>query len=91
MLTGQRPFQGKTYHEQLTAIINQPFVFESERAEAAALSEALQKSLAKEAKDRFATAAEMQEQIVSGIRRYAEAVEMQTPDINDETCSSTTS
>jgi hypothetical protein len=74
MLTGQRPFQGKTYHEQLTAIINQPFAFESERAEAAALNKALQKSLAKEAKDRFASAAEMQEHIISAIRQYAEAV-----------------
>jgi serine/threonine protein kinase len=42
MLTGQRPFQGKTYHEQLAAIINLPFAFESERVEAAALNEALQ-------------------------------------------------
>jgi serine/threonine protein kinase len=91
MLTGQRPFQGKTYHEQLTAIINQPFAFESERAEAAALNKALQKSLAKEAKDRFASAAEMQEQTVSAIRQYAEAVEMQTAGFNEATTSSTTS
>jgi serine/threonine-protein kinase len=85
MLTGQRPFQGKTYHEQLSAIINQPFAFESEQAEARALNEALQKSLAKEANDRFASATEMQEQTVSAIRRYAEAVEMQTPGFNEKT------
>jgi hypothetical protein len=85
MLTGQCPFQGKTYHEQLAAIINQPFAFESERAEAGALNKALQKSLAKEANDRFASATEMQEQAVSAIRRYAQAVEMQTPGFNDET------
>ncbi|HEV8133260.1 MAG TPA: protein kinase [Pyrinomonadaceae bacterium] len=73
MLTGQCPFQGKTYHEQLAAIINQPFAFENKRAEAGALNKALQKSLAKEANDRFASATEMQEQLVSAIRRYAEA------------------
>jgi serine/threonine-protein kinase len=78
MLTGQRPFQGKTYHEQLTAIINQPFAYESDRAEAAALNIALQKSLAKEANDRFASATEMQEQTVSALRRYAQAVESHT-------------
>jgi serine/threonine-protein kinase len=54
MLTGQRPFQGKTYHELLAAIINQPFAFESELAESAALNSALQRSLAKEAHGRFA-------------------------------------
>ena len=85
MLTGQRPFQGKTYHEQLAAIINQPFAFESERAEAGALNKALQKSLAKEANDRFASATEMQEQTVSAIRRYAQAVEVQTPGFNEKT------
>ena len=85
MLTGQRPFQGKTYHEQLAAIINQPFAFESEPAKASTLNEALQKSLAKEANDRFASATEMQEQTVSAIRRYAQAVEMQTPGFNDKT------
>lgn len=85
MLTGQRPFQGKTYHEQLAAIVNQPFTFESEHAEASALNKALQKSLAKEANDRFASAIEMQEQIVSAIRRYAKAVEMQPPGFNDKT------
>ena len=85
MLTGQRPFQGKTYHEQLAATINQPFAFESERAEAGALNEALQKSLAKEANDRFASATEMQEQTVSAIRRYAQAVELQTPGLNEKT------
>ena len=85
MLTGQRPFQGKTCHEQLAAIINQPFAFESEPAEACGLNKALQKSLAKEANDRFATAIEMQEQTVSAIRRYAKAVEMQTTGFNDKT------
>lgn len=85
MLTGQCPFQGKTYHEQLAAIINQPFAFESDQAEASALNTALQKSLAKEAKDRFASAAEMREQIVSAIRRYAEASEMQSSGGNDQT------
>lgn len=85
MLTGQRPFQGKTYHELLAAIINQPFAFESELAESAALNSALQRSLAKEARDRFASAAEMQEQTVSAIRSYARAVEIQTSGLNEKT------
>jgi hypothetical protein len=80
MLTGKRPFQGKTYHELLAAIINQPFAFESELAESAALNSALQRSLAKEARDRFTSAAEMQEQTVSAIRNYARAMEMQERD-----------
>lgn len=85
MLTGQRPFRGKTYHELLAAIINHPFAFESELAEAAALNSALQRSLAKEARDRFASAAEMQEQTVSAIRQFARAVEMQTSGLNEKT------
>jgi hypothetical protein len=85
MLTGQCPFQGKTFHGQLAAIFNQPFAFESERADATELNAALQKSLAKEANDRFASATEMQAQTVSAIRRYAQALEMQTPGLNDQT------
>jgi serine/threonine-protein kinase len=85
LLTGQRPFQGKTFHEQLSAIINQPFAFDSDRAEASPLRLVLQKALAKETKDRFASASEMQEQIVSAIRCYAQALELQIPGFDDKT------
>ncbi len=69
--------------EMLTG--QRPFQGESEPAKASTLNIALQKSLAKEASDRFASATEMQEQTVSAIRRYAQAVEMQTPGFNDKT------
>ncbi|MGH9873155.1 MAG: protein kinase domain-containing protein [Pyrinomonadaceae bacterium] len=87
MLTGKRPFRGKTYHELLAAIISQPFVFESELAESDAVNTALQRALAKEARQRFASAAEMQEQAIPAIRRYARAVELEASGLNEKTAS----
>ena len=85
MLTGKRPFRGKTYHELLAAIINTTFVFESELPESDALNTVLQKALAKEASQRFASAAEMQEQAIPAIRRFARAVELQASGLTEKT------
>ena len=85
MLTGRRPFNGNTYHELLTAILNQPFAFESELPEAAGLKMALQKSLAKEARERFPSAAEMREELIPAIRALARASELRASGVNEKT------
>jgi hypothetical protein len=66
-LTGRRPFNGKTYHELLNSILNQPFQLEGDVAEVVALDEVLQKCLAKDARDRFSSAAEMQSKLIPAI------------------------
>jgi serine/threonine protein kinase len=85
MLTGRRPFQGKTYHELLSAILNQQYVFEAALATATSLKIVLQKSLAKDASDRFSSAAEMQEQLIPAIREHARTEESHAADLNQET------
>jgi eukaryotic-like serine/threonine-protein kinase len=68
-LTGKRPFAGRTYPELLTSILHQPFHLGSRAPAAVALDEVLQKCLAKNAKDRFTSAAEMQRALIPAIRR----------------------
>jgi serine/threonine protein kinase len=70
VLTGRRPFGGKTYHEQLSAILHQPFQLEHTNAETAKLDEVLQKSLSKNPEDRFASASEMQKSLIAAMRNY---------------------
>lgn len=68
-LTGHRPFGGKSYHELLTSILHEPFHLRSRAPEAVALDEVIQKCLAKDLKDRFASAAEMQRALIPAISR----------------------
>jgi hypothetical protein len=85
LLTGQRPFKGNTYHELLTSILNHPLTLEGDAGKAVALNTALQKSLAKDAADRFASAAEMRDKIVPAIRQFAQVVETKDSGLEDET------
>jgi eukaryotic-like serine/threonine-protein kinase len=71
-LTGHRPFGGRTYHELLTSTLHEPFHLGSNAPEAVALDEVLQRCLAKNAKDRFASAAEMQRALIPAICRCPE-------------------
>ncbi len=84
-LTGRLPFSGKTHHELLTSTLHQPFAFESGKSEAAALNGALQKSLAKEPKDRFTSAAEMRQELIPAMRQYDRRVDNSSPDLNADT------
>lgn len=64
MLTGQRPFQGKTYQELLTAILTQPFHLPGSSPETKDLEAALQKCLAKDKHKRYNSVAEMQAELI---------------------------
>ena len=70
MLTGRRPFGGRNYHEQLTAILHEPFHLEGESEDAKRLDAVLQKSLAKNPDDRFASAAEMRAELIPAVHSY---------------------
>jgi len=68
-LTGRRPFTGKTYHELLTAILQKPFHLKSNAPEAQRLDRVLQKCLAKDRATRYASAVEMQRELIPATRR----------------------
>ena len=70
MLTGRRPFGGRNYHEQLTAILHEPFHLEGKSEDAKRLDAALQKSLAKNPDDRFDSAAEMRAELIPAVNSY---------------------
>ena len=70
MITGRRPFGGKNYHEHLTAILHQPFHLAGDTDDAKRLDAALQKSLAKEPENRFASASEMRAELIPAIRSF---------------------
>jgi serine/threonine protein kinase len=68
-LTGRRPFSGRTYPELVSAILHQPFHLKSSREEVHHLDEMLQKCLAKDRADRFASVATMHMELISAIER----------------------
>ncbi len=70
MITGRRPFGGKNYHEHLMAILDAPFHLEGESEDATRLDTVLQKSLAKNPEDRFASAAEMRAELIPALHSY---------------------
>ena len=69
-LTGQIPFKGKTYTERIISILQDAPQFESALPGAGRLHAALGKCLAKNAAERFASAAELQSEIVPAIASY---------------------
>ncbi|MGQ0762912.1 MAG: protein kinase domain-containing protein [Acidobacteriota bacterium] len=66
-LTGRRPFSGKTYHELLTEILQKPFHLSDDSPEVIELDRVLQKCLAKDSSDRFASAVEMAQYLIPAI------------------------
>ena len=70
MITGRRPFKGRTYHEQLTAILHESFHLPVHTPEEQYLDAALQKSLAKDPKQRFASASAMRAELIPAIQSY---------------------
>jgi len=68
-LTGRRPFSGKTQAELLTAVLHGSYHLEGESMEVKLLDGVLQRCLAKDKADRFATAAEMQAELIPAMRK----------------------
>ncbi|MEJ2206179.1 MAG: protein kinase [Gemmatimonadota bacterium] len=67
-LTGKRPFQGGTYRELLASIILEPYHLPGTGPAMRALDAVLQRCLAKEPRDRFASAAELRCELVPALR-----------------------
>jgi eukaryotic-like serine/threonine-protein kinase len=68
MLTGRRPFAARNYHEQLNAIMREPFCFDDERPETKELERLLQKCLSVDPDDRFGDAAEARAALIAAVR-----------------------
>lgn len=71
VLTGRRPFSGKTYAELLRSVVHEPFHFADDSSEGRRLNVVLQKCLAKKREDRFASMAELQRVLIPAIRDCA--------------------
>jgi len=70
MITGRRPFRGQNYHEQLTAILHEPFHLAGDTADEKYMDAVLQRSLAKDPNERFASAMDMRTELIPAIRAY---------------------
>ena len=68
MLSGRRPFEGRTYHEHLSAVMNQSFHPGAELS-GKDLEPILQRGLAIDVEERFATAAEMRASLIPAVRK----------------------
>lgn len=69
-LTGWRPFGGQTYHELLTAMLHGTFRLPQDSPEGRRLDDVLQRCLAKERVQRYASAGEMQRELISALLSY---------------------
>jgi RNA polymerase sigma factor (TIGR02999 family) len=67
-LTGSRPFSGKSHAELLTAILHQPFHLKGETADIRQLDDVLQRCLAKDPAERYATVAELRTELIPILR-----------------------
>ena len=67
-LTGRRPFSGKTYAELLTAVLHGSYHLEGASKESKSLDEVLQRCLAKDPTERFASVAQTQQALIPAIR-----------------------
>ena len=69
-LTGSRPFNGQTYHELLTSILQGAFHLPTDSPENERLDAVLEKCMAKDRADRFSSSAAMQTELIPAIREY---------------------
>ena len=67
-LTGQWPFRGTTYGELLGSIVLEPYHLPGDAPRVRALDAVLQRCLAKEPRDRFASAAALRHELVPALR-----------------------
>jgi eukaryotic-like serine/threonine-protein kinase len=68
-LTGRRPFPGKTFQELVTAMMSRPFHLPGKEPEVRRLDAILQRCLAIQKENRFASVAEMRSVLIPAIRR----------------------
>jgi eukaryotic-like serine/threonine-protein kinase len=68
VLTGRRPFQGDNYGELSRAMLHDAFHLPRSTPEAVALDALLQRCLAKEARDRIGSAAELRRELIPALR-----------------------
>jgi serine/threonine protein kinase len=66
-LTGRRPFGGKTSTELVASILHQPFHLAGGAPQVQRLDEVLQKCLAKERAQRFASVADLQKELIPAL------------------------
>jgi hypothetical protein len=84
-LTGRRPFFGRTQAELLTAVLHGSYHLEGESKEVKTLDAVLQKCLAKDAAERFASVAEMQRELIPALRNCSFVSGYATDALNEET------
>jgi eukaryotic-like serine/threonine-protein kinase len=68
VLTGRRPFQGDNYGELSRALLHDAYHLPRSTPEAVALDAILQRCLAKEARDRVGSAAELRRELIPALR-----------------------
>jgi len=68
MLTGRRPFQGETYGELVQAMLHEVYHLPGSSPEIRTLDALLQRCLAKEPKNRFASAEELRRNLIPVLR-----------------------
>jgi len=84
-LTGRRPFFGKTHAELLTAVLHGSYHLEGESREVKALDAILQRCLAKNPAQRFASVADMQQKLIPAIRNCSFIAGFAADVLNEET------
>jgi len=70
-LTGSRPFTGKTYNEFLTSILHKSYHLKDSNKESERLDKVVQKCIAKDPEQRYATVAEMQKELIPALEIYS--------------------
>ena len=84
-LTGRRPFSGRTHAELLTAVLQGSYHLECDSRELKFLDEALQKCLAKDPADRFASATKAQQELIPAIRNCTVVSVFEAQALNEDT------
>jgi hypothetical protein len=84
-LTGERPFRGRTPLELLNAMEREGFRLPGDTPEVKRLSEALRRALAAEPARRYATAEEMQSELIAALRACPPAPAPAAPALDADT------
>ena len=84
-LTGRRPFLGRTHAELLTAVLHGSYHLDGESNETKLLDTVLQKCLAKEPAERFASIAETQQELIPAIRNCPTVIGYAADAFNEDT------